>query len=533
MQVSTPLRSRVTKSLFANLVLLIALGCSSYDNKDPADGASSATALSAADTVAAAPTAAAPTAAGSATKAAGQTNVLFEGPITGFGSVIINRVRFNDNGAAIHDDEDGRLARSDLRLGTVVQVTGSADSAGSGSAVKIAVMPTLRGRIESIDTNSNSLVVLEQRVQIDSATVLEGSSTSNPLKAGDWVEVHGISGNNIVAATLIERKAGSNQSMLRGVISNLNAAAKTFSIGSLLVSFANADLRPSAVTLQNGQFVNVRAHAEPQAGQLVAAKIRVRAHGATQQGGAESFEFKGIVESMPDAAGQFMVSNVKIEAASKAMLPKGGFVIGQRLQIKGSYRDDVLVAQRIDAENPAVNPASERNRLLGTVASRVGKDFTVNGVAVDASQARIDGGSIDTLAAGALVEVNGHTVNGDRGTVVNATRVRIAQRSVKTDAHASDRPQQLYGSIHGFASVGQFNLNGTKVDASRARFAHGDASKLANEVYVEINGSLVNGVLIASEVEFSKTRSTAVPATATPATTAPAAAPAPATPAAS
>ena len=56
------------------------------------------------------------------------------GSISGFGSIIVNGVRFEDNAARITDDSDNSMSASALGLGMTVEVRGSVNDDGSGSA---------------------------------------------------------------------------------------------------------------------------------------------------------------------------------------------------------------------------------------------------------------------------------------------------------------------------------------------------------------------------------------------------------------
>ena len=47
----------------------------------------------------------------------GGTGSFASGPITGFGSVIVGGVRFDDSTANVEDGEGGRRSRDELRLG--------------------------------------------------------------------------------------------------------------------------------------------------------------------------------------------------------------------------------------------------------------------------------------------------------------------------------------------------------------------------------------------------------------------------------
>src|SRR5438128_484994 len=64
----------------------------------------------------------------------GGTGAFSTGRITGFGSVIVNGVRFEDNAARVADDDDeAKVFRpEDLRLGMVVRIRAGAVTAGNG-----------------------------------------------------------------------------------------------------------------------------------------------------------------------------------------------------------------------------------------------------------------------------------------------------------------------------------------------------------------------------------------------------------------
>ena len=81
----------------------------------------------------------------------GGTGSFSVGTVTGFGSVFVNGIRYEDNGARLVDD-DGTvkvLGTDDnpLKVGMVVEVTGSVDDSGTvRSATQIAYGAEIKGR---------------------------------------------------------------------------------------------------------------------------------------------------------------------------------------------------------------------------------------------------------------------------------------------------------------------------------------------------------------------------------------------------
>jgi hypothetical protein len=84
--------------------------------------------------------------------------ITIAGPITGFGSVIVNGVRFSTTGATIL--VNGVAAtEADLAIGQVVRVEGTVDAGGTtGTAQSVTFEDNVTGPIESIDLASGRLV---------------------------------------------------------------------------------------------------------------------------------------------------------------------------------------------------------------------------------------------------------------------------------------------------------------------------------------------------------------------------------------
>ncbi|MBL8309089.1 MAG: hypothetical protein JNL19_01575 [Burkholderiales bacterium] len=124
----------------------------------------------------------------------------------------------------------------------------------------------------------------------------------------------------------------------------------------------------------------------------------------------------------------------------------------------------------------------------------------VSGAVVDGSAATFKNGSAADLRNGAVVEVKGTLSNG----IVRATSIEIRSGTSGNGDNGSTAFEAT-GAITDFASVASFRVNGVLVDASAATFVDGVASGLRNGVVVEVNGTLINGVVRASRVEFKAT----------------------------
>ncbi len=344
-------------------------------------------------------------------------------PITGFGSVIVGGVRFDDSASSVSSD-DGTLSRSDLRLGMMVQVRGSIAADGTtGVASSIRAFSEIKGPIESLTAGGQGFAVMGVTVRVDASTVYANVGSLAGLAVGDFVEVNGLRdpASGSVRATRVERKSASAGDELksRGIARSPNPTARTFTLGTLTVSFANARLDGVGTNgPSDGDLVTVRASQPPAGGVLVATRVQ-REDGSTFDDGGQA-EVEGIVSSFASIA-SFRVANVPVDG-SNAVFTRGsiaGVVNGARIEVKGRSSGGVLRATQIKVEEG--DDAFEAE-LRGTIDSFTSiASFVVRGQVVDASAATFSDGSASSLAAGRRVEVRGVL----QGSIVKATRVKF------------------------------------------------------------------------------------------------------------
>jgi Domain of unknown function (DUF5666) len=438
--------------------------------------------------------------------------VVYQGPVTGFGSVIVNGVRFAENAATVQDEEGTTVSRSALHLGSIIQVKGtSADASTSGTATTLTVLPSARGRVEAVDAAAGTLTIMGVKVTIDTATVFEGSAGLAAILVGDLVEVHGTANATGILATLVEKRAALTNFAVHGVIGTINSAAKTFTVGNLTVQYGSAVLFPATTVLAAGQSVFVGSPAAPVAGVLSAAKIRVR-DGAGRGANSDSvISVRGVVETLPDANGKLKISGNTVDTKTATFEGANTFTLGARVTIRGQWLNDVLVATKVNIE-PA-RATAPRNELFGVIASLAtgGTSFSINGVTVDASTATFTGGSAATLANGAYAEVRGDVTPTAAGSVVKATSVIIRSAAEVARQGDDDRSgagqREVYGAVHDFTSLSNFQVGTMTVNASTARVDQGVVADIKDGAFVEIRASLVNGILVATAVEIQQSRS--------------------------
>ena len=158
------------------------------------------------------------------------------GPVTGFGSVIVDGVHFDDSSASVTDGDGAVRTRNDLKLGMTTTINGSVlmmDANGAqGTATSIQFDSAIVGPVDTLNGGGNSLVVLGQTVDVQPSTIFESGLNGGlaALTRGDVIDVHALFDalNNRYAATRIERKSGVSAYRLRGIVGNLNTVTRTF-----------------------------------------------------------------------------------------------------------------------------------------------------------------------------------------------------------------------------------------------------------------------------------------------------------------
>lgn len=351
-----------------------------------------------------------------------------KGPISGFGSVIVNAVRFDDSDATIVDADGNRLRRDDLKLGMVAEIDGDGIVAGSAGATSTAKASRIRisseivGPVEGIDVARQTLTVLGQEVRVNSATAFDTALPSQlaSLENDDVVEVYalpdGVSGRYL--ATRIGLKTSATRYRLRGVVASL--AASTFAIGNLTVSYAGLSSDPVPLGLANGRIVTLQLATTPVSGVWTA--LRIDDASATPDDRSHA-RIEGLVTAVTSAR-VFTVDGVSVNASS-AELPDGAVALGLRVEVEGALVGGVLVANKVEIEDESESAEVE---LIGSVSAvnTNANTFVLRGFnVVYGNDVRFDDGREVNLIDNAQVEVRG-TLAPDRISVI-ATRIKFEQ----------------------------------------------------------------------------------------------------------
>ena len=335
----------------------------------------------------------------------GNTDDTGVGPVAGFGSVIVNGVRYDDRG--IDDtnffDAHGRT-KAELAAGMMIKITatGVSDVSAAGTATKIEVLRHVDGPLDDngVTLATNRMGVMGQAVVTDTTTVFDNvavgslvdlAAIDNLAKAGGRpeLEIHGIADNTgTIHATFIrmwfDNVVTGRDVQVKGTVGNDNVSGKTFTLGTSTVSYA---VRPAG--LDNDVFVEVKGTFRTSDNTVLATTVTVE-DPTTGQGAGNLVKAEGYVKRIGTEGAQFdLVATDGLQSigwsTGTVAFNDGAaadLLVGARVVVEGKRNSDKTVAaKRISFRKPSnlrmdttvTVPASPANSL-----NLFGKTVSVN-----------------------------------------------------------------------------------------------------------------------------------------------------------
>ena len=351
------------------------------------------------------------------------------GPITGFGSIIVNGVRFDDSTAHVSNDDGSASSKDNLKLGMTAEVHGGAISDdGTGpkaTATGITFGAALVGPVASLDATAKSLVILGQTVLVLDTTVFDERLIGGfaGITVGILIEVHGQLDptTGIYTATRVGTTMALAGYKIRGIVANLDTTAKTFTMGGTLISYAGVTSVPP--DLANGLLLAVRLQTTQVGGAWVATRLGA---GAPKVDDADEARLEGAITAFTSTT-QFSVNGIPVDA-SKAEFEGGtaGIVLGAQVEVKGASSNGVVVAKSVSVEtHETVRATGFELHGAITAIDTTAQTFVLRGVTVSYASPSVvfTHGTAAQLVVGAQVEVHG-TLSAD-GTTVQASRIEF------------------------------------------------------------------------------------------------------------
>jgi len=375
-----------------------------------------------------------------------RTGVAFAaGPITGFGSVIVNGVEYETNSADF-SREGQSSSQAEFQVGETVLIKGTiSDDNTTGVATTVVFEDSVEGPATLLDDVNRTFVVLGQTVQILPGTVIDNNCTGGfaGLASFAQVEVSGApDSNGVIQATRIECKTaaevGPNDLWeVNGVVSNHVAGVMTFEINGFVVNYSAAALDNFPATpggIDNGYPVEAKGNSLNGSGQLVA--TRVEYQGARLAGDeGDHLEIEGFITSVT-APDRFVVNGVTVLTSTSTTFLGGDFStlnVNLKVEVEGEYdTDGLLNATKVEIKD------STAVRALGVLDSVTGNTLQVLGITIntDDVKTRFDDQTaagadplLPDLAQGDYVEIRGQELPAGQITAIEVRREDLRDRS--------------------------------------------------------------------------------------------------------
>ena len=350
----------------------------------------------------------------------GGTGSFASGPITGFGSIIVNDVRFDDSSARVETDDGSGRSREDLRLGMIVEIEADAVRDNTATAQHVRIVSELIGRVDAL--GANALVVNGLTVRTNAGTAYDAAFVGGMagIAVGAVVEVYGFSTGAAgeVLATRIEPRPHASAHKFRGTLSGLDTQARTFRIGPQVFVY------PAQIAgrdqLANGAFLRLLVEPRRDAQQRwVVTSIN---GAAPQPDEGKEVKTNGVI-TLFESLANFRVGGWAVDA-SAAEIEDGPLSLGRRVKVEGRVVGGVLVANKVRVVG---QDGDDDYKTKGRIVAidPVARIFELNGnrgrVSFARSDVEIVGGTLAMLAIGRRVEVTGQ-LSAD-GTLLEARRI--------------------------------------------------------------------------------------------------------------
>ena len=286
----------------------------------------------------------------------GGTGAYVLGAISGFGSIIVNGVRYEDSTAKVFDDDGVARRSEDLKLGMTVELRASAPTVDAlgvarATAAEVRFNRSLTGPVTAVNAAAGTLVVFGQTVLVTSTTVFDGVAGLAAIQAGQVVEIYAqTDAQGRQVATRIERKdaassAGTTAAALRlsGAISGLSADRMQFKLGTVTVMLSS----PLAAGLANGSEVRVVARSTTTDNVVTVLSVQSRSNGLDAS--VSSAEVEGYVTAYTSAS-SFSVNGVPVLTNTGTRLEGvvANLKLGARVEVEGTVSAGVITATKVE-----------------------------------------------------------------------------------------------------------------------------------------------------------------------------------------
>lgn len=160
------------------------------------------------------------------------------------GWIEVNGVKFLTTSVVVLNGFNTIAGSNQLKVGMNVKVTSAVTTIiNTRNAVKIALLPSVRGRVRSFNGSTMTLDIANKQVSITQQTRCETNDPTIKITMGEFVEIYGyeIQSTNKTSATLVSKISEGptiyNPYEILGKLTGVNVTNKVASIGGLSFSY--------------------------------------------------------------------------------------------------------------------------------------------------------------------------------------------------------------------------------------------------------------------------------------------------------
>lgn len=307
------------------------------------------------------------------------------GTLSGFGSVFVNGIEFETDGASrtvddVTDISNGSDDDRVLGIGMVVTIIGTVNDDGlTGTADSIEYDNEIEGPVaaapvEDLDGVSKTLDIFNVTVVVDRNATVFVTTDYDSLAKNDVLEVSGyFDVDGKLLATRVEKEGvlelGASEVEIKGEVSGFNGI-DTFMLADITVTFTGTtEFEDLPDTVMDGQFVEVKGTLDT-ATSITASRIELEDEDFGDD--VDKISIEGIVTDFQGVS-NFKVAGQRVNASNASFEPASlatTIVDGDRVEVEGSIISGLLEAKEVEQRGGDVRMSAvvvSKDNAAGTV----------------------------------------------------------------------------------------------------------------------------------------------------------------------
>jgi cytoskeletal protein CcmA (bactofilin family) len=367
------------------------------------------------------------------------------GPITGFGSVIVNGVKYEtDAGTTFIHDDNPSAGQDDFKVGETVLIKGTIDDNGNARATEVEFEDAVEGPVTSVDEVAGTFVVLGQTVRVVATTSIDDNCSGGlaGLTAYAQVEVSGSADSTgVIEATRVECKTEAQVGVddlweVNGTVSNLSTANSRFEINGFVVDYSGATMADfPAAGISEGDPVEAKGDTLTGTGALAASRVEYKgARFAGDDDVGDHMEIEGFITRFVSPT-NFDVSGIPVKEITGTVYEGGSRTdlgLNLKVEVEGEFDTaGVLNATKIEIKSAtAVRVVAALDGVEGNVLTILGITINTDNVKTrfeDKTNAEASP-LLPALTPGDYLEVRGQELPAGQITAVLVERDDLKER---------------------------------------------------------------------------------------------------------